>query len=371
MVTILLCMRSLKIILIYFKLSFTQFFFGFFDYNWIYKSREVVMKERLNRLLFESQKVKATDIHFTISNQFTKCEIRGIHGFQEFYDDKIEELFQYLKYCSNIDLGNLTIPQSGTFQFEMKNETYYFRFSCICTYKSQTGVLRILNNHPILSVNDCSKKKKQNTLFKKWCSLRSGLILFTGPTGCGKSTTLHVLLDEIAHKNKLKVISLEDPIEIISNHFLQLQINEKIHFTYEEGIKQLLRHDPDVIMIGEIRDKECAQMVYRASLSGHLVFSTLHAKSATEAIKRLDELGLTKSNLKETLTAVVNQRLYPDIDRKDRVCVYEILAGDTLQKYLETGTLEKHKTIYDEIQDAIKKNYIRKTDAKVDLVDCK
>lgn len=327
------------------------------------------MKDKLNKLLFESQKIQATDIHFIISDSYVNCEMRGIHGFKEFKDVNIESLFHYLKYCANLDLGNLSLPQSGTFQLELLNQLYYFRFSCICTHQNQSGVLRILNNHPSLSIDQCSKKKSQNALFKRWCNLRSGLIILSGPTGSGKSTTVHVLLEEIAKRKKLKIITLEDPIEIVSSNYLQLQINEKINFTYEEGIKQLLRHDPDVILIGEIRDSKCAEMVFRAALSGHLVFSTIHAKSSCEAIKRLQELGISTSNLKDTLTAVVNQRLYPDIKRKERLCIYEILTGTQLQTYLETNIIENHKSITDEIHDAIKKKYIRQSDAKVDLIN--
>ena len=327
------------------------------------------MKKILYRLIFESQKVKATDIHFLISDTRHSCEMRGISGFKPFEDDQVDALFQYLKYCANLDLGNLTVPQSGTFRMKLKEKEYYFRFSCISSYQSQTGVLRILNNHSPITISQCSVKKTQNIQFKRWCSLRSGLILFSGPTGSGKTTTLHALLEEIARQKKLKIITLEVPIEIVSSNYLQLQVNEKMNFTYEEGIKQLLRHDPDVIMIGEIRDPRCAEMVYRAALSGHLVFSTLHAKSATEAIKRLSELGLSAFDLKETLTAVVNQRLYPDIKRKERVCIYEILTQQELQRYLEYGKIENHKTIQDEIREAVKKKIIRSTDAKIDLND--
>lgn len=327
------------------------------------------MKDKVKKLIIESQRLKATDIHFMISDNQQKCDIRGIKGFHSFKDDFIKEIFQYLKYCANLDLGNLSSPQSGTFQLVIEKNTYYFRFSCISTYMSQTGVLRILNNHPVLSVDDLSFKRSQNLLFKKWCHLRGGLILFSGPTGSGKSTTLHVLLEEISRKNQLKIITLEDPIEIMSDQYLQLQINEKMNFTYEEGIKQLLRHDPDIIMIGEIRDSKCAEMVYRAALSGHLVFSTIHAKTASETIKRLEDLGLTKTNLKETLTAVVNQRLYPDIKRKGRVCIYEILHGKELQEYLDENEILQHKTIYDEINEAIKRKIIKKSDAKIDLYD--
>lgn len=325
------------------------------------------MEKRLLHLIFESQKIQASDIHFTIHGDQCSCEMRGMNGFKKFEDENLFQLFQYLKYCANLDLGNQTKPQSGTFEILIENQRYYFRFSCIHMFQHQTGVLRILNNHPSLSINQLSCKKIQNQQFKKWCHQRSGLIIFSGPTGSGKTTTLHVLLEEIAKKKKLKIITLEDPIEIMSDHYLQLQINDKLNFTYEEGIKQLLRHDPDVLMIGEIRDEKCAEMVYRASLSGHLVFTTLHSKSATEAIKRLLELGLTKDNLKDTLTGVVNQRLYPDIQRKERVCIYEILTNEALQKYLQDGILENHKTIQDEIQDAIKKKIIKASDAKVDI----
>ena len=328
------------------------------------------MKNLFERLILISLKEKATDIHFTVSFNMCKCEMRGIKGFVDFNDEQLPNLFQYIKYCANLDLGNHVLPQSGTFSKLIDHKLYYFRFSCISTYQSQTAVLRILNNHPVLDVEHCSTKKSQNYLFKKWCHMKSGLIIFSGPTSSGKTTTLHTLLETIAKMKKLKVITLEDPIEIVSENYLQLQINEKMHFTYEDGIKQLLRHDPDVIMIGEIRDAACARMVYRAALSGHLVFSTLHAKSASEAVKRLNEFGLSNQMLSETLTSVVNQRLYPDAKRKERCCIYEILESQKLQEYLEIGQLPKnHKTIFDEIREAVEKGIIRQSDAKADLND--
>ena len=324
------------------------------------------MNQLFNKLIFESQKIKATDIHFSLYQEKCLCEIRGMNGFIRYEHDQLNQLFQYLKYCANLDLGNLTKPQSGTFQKMMNHKEFYFRFSCISTIVNETGVLRILNNHPLLSIDELSYKKAHLRQFKKWCNMRSGLVIFSGPTGSGKTTTLHTLLSEISKNKKLKIITLEDPIEIVSTDYLQLQINEKINFTFEEGIKQLLRHDPDVIMIGEIRDSKCAEMVYRAALSGHLVFTTLHAKSAQEAIKRLLELGLTTSNLKNTLTGVVNQRLYPNYDRKGRSCIYEILCNESLQDVLECKNI-KHKSIQDEIKDAVKKKIIRASDAKYDL----
>ena len=200
--------------------------------------------------------------------------------------------------------------------------------------------------------------------------LRSGLIILSGPTGSGKTTSLNAILDEIAKNKQLKVISLEDPIEIVNPNFLQLQINEKLNFTYEEGIKQLLRHDPDVIMIGEIRDENTAKMAFRCALSGHLVFSTLHSKSSMEAIKRLNDFNLDQHTMIDTLSAICNQRLYPDKKRKGRVCLYEILDRQALQTIIKTSEKpEGYEDIFDEIRWAYENNYIKKSDAEQDLYD--
>lgn len=328
------------------------------------------MVQQFQRLLEQAIHKKATDIHFTISNYTSSCVLRTIKGFEEFECQQIPSLFHYLKYRANLNLGNLSVPQSGTFDVDFDGNHYYFRFSCLATLQSQTGVLRILNNHSGVHIDNCSTIAEQNQIFFNWCHQRSGLILFTGPTSSGKTTTLHAILEQIAKEGKLKVITLEDPIELVDTSYLQLQVNEKLNFTYEEGIKQLLRHDPDVIMIGEVRDAVTAKNVFRAALSGHLVFTTLHAKSATEAIKRFCEFGFHPNELLNTLSGVVNQRLYPNYTKKGRVCVYEILQGKELNEYLSTQKLsKKHLTIFDEIDRAIENKKIRKIDAKVDLLD--
>lgn len=328
------------------------------------------MIQEFHQLLRKAIEKKVTDIHFVITDQSSSCSMRTIKGFEEYKSDHIASLFHYLKYRANLNLGNLSVPQSGTFELEYQENVVYFRFSCLTTLQSQTGVLRILNNHSGVHIENCSTLAEQNQIFQNWCHQRSGLILFTGPTSSGKTTTLHAILEQIAKDGKLKVITLEDPIEIVDHRYLQLQVNEKLNFTYEEGIKQLLRHDPDVIMIGEVRDAETAKNVFRAALSGHLVFTTLHAKSATEAIKRFCEFGFQPNDLIHTLTGVVNQRLYPNYTKKGRVCVYEILQGKELVEYLSTQKLStNHSTIFDQIETAITHKKIRRIDAKVDLLD--
>lgn len=328
------------------------------------------MKESLLNLIEEANQLKATDIHFTLKNDECQISMRTIKGFQSYQMENAISLFNYIKYCANLDLGNLSVPQSGTFSIENNGSILFFRFSLLMTLQVQTGVLRILNNHEIITIDDLSRNRDQTRKFYQWTHLRSGMILVSGPTGSGKTTTLNAILDEISKNKQLKIISLEDPIEIVNHHFLQLQVNEKMNFTYEVGIKQLLRHDPDVIMIGEIRDSETAKMAFRCALSGHLVFSTIHCKSASEAIKRLCEFGLEKNELLDTLSAITNQRLYPDKRRKGRICLYEILDKENLRARIEDKEYpKKHSTIFDEIRKALDEGIILKKDAQQDLND--
>ncbi|MEF9961011.1 MAG: ATPase, T2SS/T4P/T4SS family [Erysipelotrichaceae bacterium] len=327
------------------------------------------MKKKLQALLILAKDHYASDIHFIVQHEHVKISMRGIRGIIDIEDKSFDfSLFNYLKYLANLDLGNMSLPQSGNFQLEMDGKELYFRFSLLISDHLQTAVLRILNNHTMIRIEQLSNDRKQCRSFYNWTKFRSGMIILSGPTGSGKTTTLHALLEEIAANKRLKIITLEDPIEIVADTYLQLQINEKANFTYEEGIKQLLRHDPDVIMIGEIRDELTAKMAYRCALTGHMVFSTVHAKSGIEAIKRLEELGLNKKALAGTLTAISAQRIYAGKGKKERVCVYEILEKDELKEYLETNILNPHhQNMEGEIRNAIKKGWISKREASIDI----
>lgn len=326
------------------------------------------MEKIFNELLISALKNEVSDIHFILKDETLKISMRGNRGIINVKKTYPASLLHYLKYISHLDLGNADKAQSGNFKTDLNGNSYYFRFSYIHTHQLDTAVLRILNNHKELDIEDLSKKNKQNQVFKQWCQFRSGLIIISGPTGSGKTTTLHAILETIAKNNKLKVISLEDPIEIYSDHYLQLQINENINFDYEEGIRQLLRHDPDVIMIGEVRDQKTALSLIRCALSGHMVFTTLHAKSCKEAMLRLLDLGVSRNDLKEVLTALTNQRIFPSKNRKGRVCVYEILQKEDIHYFFEKGECrEEHKDIFDEIMESVEQGYISKKEAKADL----
>lgn len=327
------------------------------------------MKEKMDQLLHMILKYDASDVHFIRSEKIMTVMLRTMNGMEEIHMAALDEkLFNYLKFIADMDLGASSIPQSGNFHYTFQGVNYDFRFSCIHTMDKETGVLRILNNHDNIKLEDLSYDADHYRSFVNWTKTRSGLVVLSGPTGSGKTTTLHAILSRIAKEHHLNVVSLEDPVEIYDDHYLQLQINEKNNFTYEEGIRQLMRHDPDVIMIGEIRDPITARMLLRSALSGHMIFTTIHAKCCTEAVRRLNEFGLSDDDLKHTLSAVCSQRLYPAKGTKRRECIYEILENDQLRYYFEHHeTPAEHADITQEIKKAIQLGKISENAARYDL----
>lgn len=327
------------------------------------------MQDKLLQLIDLAMSRQATDVHFTLHNGRLKAQLRGRNGMEEIHSAILDVgLFHYLKYMADLDLGNADHPQSGSFHLRYGGKTLAFRFSLISAYGMQTGVLRILNNHAAIALRDLSSDPNQYAQFASWTRLRSGMVILSGPTGSGKTTTLYALLDAIAKQGRAKIMTLEDPIEMHDERFVQVAINEAGGFTYEEGIRQFMRHDPDVILIGEIRDTITAKMAYRCALTGHMVFSSVHAKSAQEALKRLSELGLQRKELCDTLSAVCAQRLYPHkVKEKERVCIYEILEGKALADVLLQKPVAQHADIYVKIREAVSKGIVSSAAAAADL----
>lgn len=323
------------------------------------------MKQLLHQLLSDALKNQVSDIHITLQNNKLQIHYRKLDGMQEVMKKYDNTLLEYLKYISNLDISAKLNAQSGSFTWILNNKEYFFRFSYINHLSIQSGVIRILNNHPQLFLTDLTSDKTVLKTFKSWCKKRVGFVLISGPTSSGKTTTLHVLLEEIAKHNKLKIITLEDPIEIYSENYLQIQVNEKANFTYAEGIKQLLRQDPDVIVIGEIRDEYTAKMAFRAALSGHMVFATIHAKQASETIKRFIEFGISAHEIKNTLTGISNQRLFKKKGKKEKFCVYEIIDEQEICEILDGK--QRKTSIYNVIETYYKKGMIKKDDLEKEV----
>ena len=296
------------------------------------------MEERLLALLRLALKYNATDIHFMMRYQEVDIDMR-IDGILRKVKGKFEDykLIRYLQYLANLDSGNILTPQTGQFEMEVDGDLLSLRFAVINKVNYSNGVLRILNSKIRVSADSLSSIADQNRYFKSLLNKDCGLILFSGPTGSGKTTTLYSLLKDVRYK---KIYSIEDPIEVYHDNIIQLSVNEAMDFDYAKGIKQILRHDPDIIMIGEIRDEKAAKMAVVAANTGHLVLSTIHTSRASGCISRLSELGVNEEHLYENLLCVCNQRMLVNRNNHEKVVLYEIMD----RKEIEYFRMNRHNS---------------------------
>ena len=305
------------------------------------------IEKRLNAILSLAVRNNASDIHFAQKYEQTDISMR-INNTMRRVKSKVgdDKLIRYLQYRSNVDLGSLN-PQTGQFEVLYGDNILSLRFAVINTYNATNGVLRILNSNLKVEADKLSKLKSQNEYFKKLLKQDNGLVLFSGATGSGKTTTLYSLLKSV---DGSIIYTIEDPIEVVNDKFVQLQINERIGFDYEAGIKQIMRHDPDIIMVGEIRDDKAAKMALRAANTGHLVLSTIHASSVASTIDRMVDLGVSEEYLYEMLICLVHQKMI--INRSgEKVVIYEVMDKDEIEYYRR---FKKHSDTFLSIDKQIK-----------------
>lgn len=219
------------------------------------------------------------------------------------------QIISRIKVLSNIDITQKRIPQDGKFKFFFNNNFIDLRVSTFPSIYGEKVVIRILDkNRTTIELEKLGFDPLMLAQFKKLINKSTGFILVTGPTGSGKTTTLYAAISSI-HTPEKNIITLEDPVEYHLEGITQGQINTNIGFTFAQGIRSILRQDPDVALIGEIRDRESAKIAIEASLTGHLVFSTLHTNNAPNAIIRLMEMGIEPYLINASLTGVLAQRL--------------------------------------------------------------
>lgn len=264
-------------------------------------------------------KDRATDIHFEPDERATRIRYR-IDGILHTAFTLPKRLYPAvvtrIKVISELDIAEQRVPQDGVFRFKYGLKSVDMRVSTYPTLFGESVVIRILERTSILlGLEKLGFSKKDLNILKKLIQKPYGIILVTGPTGSGKSTTLYSLLMEINTLEK-NVITVEDPVEYQLPLIKQSGVNEKAGFTFARALRSILRHDPDVILVGELRDKETASMAFRASMTGHLVLSTLHANSAADAIPRLIDMGIEPYAIATSLKAVLAQRLVR------RICSY-------------------------------------------------
>ena len=283
----------------------------------------------------------ASDIHIYphISGQsFIKLRVLGqLTNYENFSNSELESIISLLKYNASIDISKNKEPQSGRFVYSYNTKKYSLRVSTLPLSELLEGcVVRIFTDD--ISDTYYSIIENDNEKISALANRAYGLVLFSGPTGSGKSTSMYKLADEIA-KNNRQVITIEDPVEKNIPSLIQMQVNDKAGINYNNALKSILRCDPDVIVVGEIRDEKTAKQVITSSLSGHLVLSTIHAEDTKGVINRLRDLGLLDEDIKQTIIAIIAQRLVKLTTGK-RGLITEIISKKDVQNYVEESKIE-------------------------------
>ena len=266
----------------------------------------------VNSLFYQAIKKKSSDIHIEM-HEFkaeVKYRVDGVLTKHIELDKNIMSLvISRIKVISNLDISEKRIPQDGRTQIKIAGRTLDIRVSILPTFYGERVVMRLLmQSEDILSIKELGFPAYITDELESVLENSYGMVLVTGPTGSGKSTTLHSLLHQVVSEEK-NIITVEDPVEYKSNQFSQIQVNTKVGLTFASGLRSILRQDPDIIMVGEIRDSETASIAVQSALTGHLLFSTLHTNRAPAAITRLIDMGVEKFLISSSLLAVLAQRL--------------------------------------------------------------
>jgi general secretion pathway protein E (type II traffic warden ATPase)(cholera toxin secretion protein epsE) len=274
------------------------------DSSGILKLIEIILKTSIQS--------RASDIHIepTETNCIVRSRIDGMLSETFIFDKDIyPPMVSRMKLLSNMDIAERRRPQDGRFSAQILDKEYDFRISTLPILNGESIVLRILDKSKvIINLEDLGMHPDNFAKFKKSMKAPYGIILVTGPTGSGKTTTLYGALNDIK-SIKTKIITVEDPVEYQLNMIQQVHVNEKAGLTFVSALRSILRQDPDIIMIGEIRDQETLRIAIQAALTGHLVFSTLHTNDAISALPRMIDMGIEPYLVSGALVCIEAQRL--------------------------------------------------------------
>ncbi|MGD0584527.1 MAG: GspE/PulE family protein [Oryzomonas sp.] len=281
----------------------------------------------VNSTILDALHRRASDIHIETGHDGVEIKYR-IDGVLYRANEPIDLHFQgpiisRLKVMSELDISERRIPQDGRFKVRFSEKSIDFRVSIMPSALGEDAVIRILDKESIasdmkgLSLENLGICEREIKRLRRKIREPYGMVLVTGPTGSGKTTTLYAALTEI-HTGEDKIITIEDPVEYMLRGVLQIPVNEKKGLTFAKGLRSILRHDPDKIMVGEIRDSETAQIAVQSALTGHLVFTTVHANNAFDVIGRFIHMGIDPYNFVSCLNCVMAQRLVRKICMKCR-----------------------------------------------------
>src|SRR3982751_2612779 len=268
--------------------------------------------------IFNALERRASDIHIETRDQEVaiKYRIDGVlhYAMPPIAKDWHSTIISRIKVMSELDIAERRIPQDGRFRVRYKGRLIDFRVSIMPTIHGEDAVLRVLDKESMsekfskLSLDVVGFSESDLVKFRRYISEPYGMVLVTGPTGSGKTTTLYAALSEIKNDED-KIITIEDPVEYQIKGITQIPVNEKKGLTFARGLRSILRHDPDKIMVGEIRDQETAQIAINAALTGHLVFTTVHANNVLDVLGRFLNMGVEPYNFVSALNCILAQRL--------------------------------------------------------------
>jgi general secretion pathway protein E len=276
-------------------------------------AEEAPVIELVNRLFARATDMRASDIHVEpLADGFeVRMRVDGVLRTVEAYGrDRFDAVVSRIKLLSGLDIAERRLPQDGRLSMRAGGADADVRVSVIPSVWGESVVMRLLpkERSKDFSLDALGMAPDHRTAFSQWIHEPHGIVLVTGPTGSGKSTTLYTALT-LANDRRSKIITVEDPVEFRLAGVTQIQVQADIGYSFASALRAILRHDPDIVMIGEIRDLETAQIAVQASLTGHMVFSTLHTNDALSAINRLTDMGVEDFLVASSLRGIVAQRL--------------------------------------------------------------
>jgi type IV pilus assembly protein PilB len=272
----------------------------------------------VNTVIYTALERRASDIHIETRNLevVVKYRIDGVlqYAMQPLAKEWHATILSRIKVMSELDIAERRVPQDGRFRVRYKGRFIDFRVSIMPSVHGEDAVLRVLDKETLsekfhnLTLDVVGFDQQDMTRFRRYIHEPYGMVLVTGPTGSGKTTTLYAAINEIKNDED-KIITIEDPVEYQVRGITQIPVNEKKGLTFARGLRSILRHDPDKIMVGEIRDQETAQIAINSALTGHLVFTTVHANNVTDVIGRFINMGVEPYNFVSALNCILAQRL--------------------------------------------------------------
>jgi len=297
-------------------------------------SKEAPIIQLVNILIVQGVKDRASDIHIEPNERglLIRFRIDGIlHDIRTLPSKIKSAIISRVKILAKMDIAERRLPQDGRFQVKFGAREVDLRVSTIPTVFGEKVVLRLLDKSKgLIKLNKLGFMSKQLTEFESMISKSYGIILLTGPTGSGKTTTLYAALNKVNSKD-VNIITVEDPVEYKLDRINQIQVRTKINLTFANTLRSILRQDPDIIMVGEIRDTDTAQIAVQAALTGHLVFSTLHTNDAASALTRLIDMEIEPFLISSSVLGVIAQRLVRVICEK---CKEEYVPGEDVLRGL-------------------------------------